>query len=505
MAASGPVRTRFAPSPTGEVHIGNVITVMLDVALKKRYGGEFVLRLEDTDQDRFQAHAEQVIYDGLHWLGFDWDEGPDKGGPYAPYRQTERREHYLDVAEQLVQKGRAYRCWCSPERLDQMRRDQQARKQPPMYDRLCLGKTKEERRALGGFTENPVIRILMPREGQTTFVDAIRGPITFENALIDDRVLVRSNGLAVYHLAAMVDDHDMEITHIVRGEEWISSTPVHLQIFDAMGWDVPVIAHSPLILNTDRAKISKRKHAWAKLQWFKDEGFLPEAVINYLGNLIAFVPDPDNPDPSVARELFGMHEIAQHLDLSKIGPSGKILDLDRLEWLNGQYIRRLPLQEFKRRVLPFMEAAGLPVADDPRFERALPLEQERIKRLSEAPRVFSFFFRDEEYDPTLLIPRGADQARALELLRAALATAEKLASTPQEWTAANLEAAYRALAERLGLLTGKERGQLIGAGVVRVAVTGRTAGPPLFETMDILGPDMVLRRMRQALDALQAL
>jgi glutamyl-tRNA synthetase len=482
---------------------------MVDAALKKKRGGQFILRIEDTDLDRFVPEAEQVIYDSLRWLGITWDEGPDRGGPYGPYRQTERRQRYIDVAEELIAKGRAYRCWCSPQRLDQMRKEQQARRQPPMYDRLCLGKTEAERKALGGYSDRPVIRILMPRDGQSTFRDAIRGEITFDNALIDDRVLVRSNGLAVYHLAAMTDDHDMRITHIVRGEEWLPSTPVHLQVFDAMGWEVPTIAHTPLILNSDRSKISKRKHAWAAVQWFRDEGFLPEAVLNYLGNLISFVPVPEtpedpNPDPSVARELFGLNEVAEYLDLAKIGPSGKILDLERLEWLNGQYIRRLPLEEFKRRVLPFMAAAGLNVADDPKFEQALPLEQERIKRLSEAPQVFSFFFRDEAYEPKLLIPRGADKPRALELLAASLETAETLARRPDEWTAETLEAAYRALAERLGLTTGKERGQLIGAGVVRVAVTGRTFGPPLFETMAILRPETVLRRMRAAIEALSA-
>jgi glutamyl-tRNA synthetase len=291
----------------------------------------------------------------------------------------------------------------------------------------------------------------------------------------------------------------MAITHIVRGEEWIPSTPVHLQVFEAMGWTPPVIAHTPLLLNTDRSKISKRKHAWAKMEWFRQQGFLPQTVVNYLGNLIAFVPDPDNPDPSVARELFGLDEIAAHLDLAKIGPSGKILDLDRMDWLNGQYVRRLALGELTDAVRPFMEAAGLHVAGDERFDRALPLEQERMKRLSEAPQVLGFFFQDEAYDPKLLIPRGLDAARTAALLRSAQQVVEEVAAAG--WSAAALEAAFRALAEREGY----KLGQIAGGGGVRVAVTCRTAGPPLFETMDVLGPQTVRRRLAAAIEKLAQL
>jgi glutamyl-tRNA synthetase len=500
-----PVRVRLAPSPTGFVHIGNAGTALINAAFAAQQRGVFVLRIEDTDQKRYVAEAEDLIYDSLRWLGISWNEGPDIGGDHGPYRQSERLPTYKAVADELVASGHAYRCWCSPERLDQMRKEQQARKQPPKYNRLCLGKTEEERKRLGGCTEQPVIRFLMPSEGQTTFTDLVRGAVTYDNAVLDDRVLLKSDGYPTGPFAIPVDDHQMGISHVIRGEEWLSSTPLYVQLYATLGWELPAIAHVPILLNTDRGKISKRKHPWANMAWFREQGFLPETVVNYLGNLMVLVPDPENPDPSIRRELFGFEEIVHFLDLTRIGPSGKIFDLDRLTWLNGQYIRRLPLEELKRRVLPFMEAAGLDVAADPKFERALPLEQERIKRLAEAPQVFSFFFRDEEYPAALLIPRGADKARALELLQASRETAEELAGQPDGWTVAALEEAYRALAERLGLTTGKERGQLIGAGVVRVAVTGRTAGPPLFETMAILGAETVLRRMRRALDKLGAL
>jgi glutamyl-tRNA synthetase len=505
-SATGPVRVRLAPSPTGELHIGNALTALINAAFAARHGGAFVLRIEDTDQERFVSGAEEIVYDGLRWLGLRWDEGPDVGGPYAPYRQSERLPLYQEVGAELLASGKAYRCWCSPQRLEEMRREQQARKQPPKYDRLCLGKTEEERKALGGTTDRPVLRFLTPSGGQTTFRDEVRGTVTFENALLDDRVLLKSDGYPTGSFGIPVDDHAMAISHVIRGEDWVSTTPLYVQLYDALGWELPVFAHVPLLLNTDRTRISKRKHPWAKVSWFEEVGFLSEAVVNYLGNLVALVPDPEHPeDSSIRRELFGFEEIVEHLDLSKIGPSGKLIDLERLDWLNGQYIRRLPLDGLQRLVLPFMEGAGLDVAGDPKLPRALALEQERLKRLAETPQVLSFFFRDEEYDPRLLIPKGVTRERALELLLAAAGEAQQVASEPGGWTAPNLEARYRALAERLGLQSGRERGQLIGAGVVRVAVTGRTVGPPLFETMEVLGPETVRRRMAEAGDAVRAL
>jgi glutamyl-tRNA synthetase len=502
----GTERVRIAPSPTGFVHIGNALTALINAAFAAKQGGTFVIRIEDTDQKRYVPEAEDLIYDSLRWLGLHWDEAPDKGGPYGPYRQSERLPLYTEVAESLVARGRAYHCWCSPERLEEMRRQQQARKLPPKYDRLCLGKSEAERKRLGGYTERPVIRLRMPDEGQTTFQDLVRGLVTFENAALDDRVLLKSDGFPAGPFAIPVDDHAMRISHVIRGEEWVSSTPLYVQVYEALGWEQPVFAHVPLLLNADRGKISKRKHPWAYVSWFREQGYLPQTVLNYLGNLVVLVPDPAHPDdPSIRRELFGFAEIVEHLDLGRVGPAGKILDLERLDWLNGQYLRRLSLDELQAAVLPFMRDAGLEVAGDPRFPRALALEQERLKRLAEAPDVLAFFFRDEAYEPQRLIPKGLDRDRALELLRAARQEVDAVAAASEGWTAAALETAYRALAERLGLRSGRERGQLIGAGVVRVAVTGRTVGPPLFETMEVLGQETVARRMDEALARLQAL
>ena len=492
------VRTRFAPSPTGEVHIGNVVAILISKAFAQKHGGDFFIRIEDTDRARFEAGAEDLIYKTLRWLGVEWAEGPDKGGPYGPYRQSERLEQYRAYTEQLVASGGAYKCWCSPERLQELRQEQQAKKLPPKYDRLCLGKSEAERRALPGFTERHTVRINMPTEGQFSFQDAIRGEISFDYATQQDQILVRSDGFPVYHLAAMVDDHDMRTTHIVRGEEWISSTPIQHQVFKSFGWEPPVIAHSPLLVNTDRTKISKRKHPWAKMEWFMEEGFLPEAVVNYLGNLVAFVPDPHNPDPSIARELFGLEEIAQQIELSKIGPAPKVIDIPRLEWLNGQYIRRFTPAEFRERVQPFMHSLG--AVDEQILEKALPLEQERLKRLGEAPAVLGFFFRDEEYDAKLLIPKGLDKAKAVEILEAARQAVEDLAKEGPAWTTDALKDALYPLAEALGV----KAGQLFGAGTVRAAITSRHVGPPIFETMEALGPDTVRRRLDAALAKLKA-
>jgi len=488
------VRVRLAPSPTGFVHIGNVLVALVDAAIARKFNGAFVIRIEDTDQKRFLEGAEQLIYDSLAWLGIEWQEGPDRGGPFAPYRQSERLPRYLEVAEQLVEQGDAYRCWCSPERLDEMRKAQQAAKLPPKYDRLCLGKSETERQAFGGYTERSVIRLRMPDTGHTTFTDPIRGEMSFENALLDDRVLLKSDGFPTYNLAVVVDDHEMEITHAIRGEEWLPSTPAHLRVYEALDWTPPVIAHTPLLLNADRGKISKRKHPWANMRWFQDEGFLPEAVLNYLGNLIAFVPDAENPQQGVARELFGFAEISEHFQLGSIGPSGKVVDLDRLDWLNGQYIRRMTLDELARRVDPFMTAAGLDTGN-PIFMGALALEQERLKRLSEAPSVLSIFFREEVYAQEALVPKGVTPEVARQMLDGAISVCEGVAATG-EWTAETLEAPFRDLAIALDLTTGKQRGQLFG--VVRVASTGRTATPPLFDTMAILGAETILKRLAHA-------
>jgi glutamyl-tRNA synthetase len=277
------VRVRVAPSPTGDPHVGTAYMSLFNLAFARQQGGEFVLRVEDTDRARFREDSEQQVYDTLRWLGLDWDEGPDRGGPYAPYRQSERLETYRPHVERLLADGHAYHCWCTPARLQEMREEQQKRKVPTGYDRLCLGKTFEERSALPGCSDAAVVRMLVPDDAPLTFVDLIRGEVAAPRP--DDQVLLKADGFPTYHLAVVVDDHLMEITHVVRGEEWISSTPKHLLLFDWLGWDRPQFAHMPLLRNVDKSKISKRKNPAARLTWFVEQGYLPEALLNFLGLL----------------------------------------------------------------------------------------------------------------------------------------------------------------------------------------------------------------------------
>jgi len=376
------VRVRLAPSPTGDPHIGTAYTALIDLAFALQQGGQFILRIEDTDQARYVPESEQRIFEYLRWLGLSWHEGPDVGGPCGPYRQSERLDRYRPVAAELIARGAAYRCWCTPERLERVRREREARRLPPRYDRFCLGKSEAERRREGDFSPQPVVRLRVPDAGQTSFHDLIRGTITFENSVLNDLVLLKSDGYPTYHLAVVVDDHEMQITHVIRGEEWISSTPIHVLLYQALDWELPQFVHLPLLRNPDRGKVSKRRHPWAVLPWFKEQGYLPEALLNYLGQLAVVVPDPQR--PGAAQELFGLAEVAQHLDFSKMSSAGPVVDLEKLNWLNGQYIRALPLEELARRVRPFLEQAGLSVPDDSRLLVILRLEQERLRRLAEA-------------------------------------------------------------------------------------------------------------------------
>ncbi|MCC6177865.1 MAG: glutamate--tRNA ligase [Chloroflexi bacterium] len=478
--APGPVRLRIAPSPTGDPHIGTAYVALFNMAFAHRYGGQFVLRIEDTDRSRYVDTSEQLIFDSLRWLDICWDEGPDVDGPYGPYRQSERRGTYTQYAEQLIGSGHAYRCWCSPERLARVRKEMEARKEPPRYDRLCLGKSESERRALGDTSERPVVRMLMPNEGTTGFDDLIRGRIEFENRLLDDQVLLKSDGFPTYHLAVVVDDHLMAISHVARGEEWISSTPKHVLLYEWLGFPLPRFAHFPLLRNENRSKVSKRKNPWATLLWFRENGFLPEALINFLALLGWSMPD--------GREVFGLQDIVENFSFDRVSTTGPIFDLNKLDWLNGHYIRQLSLAELASRVRPFLENAGIE-ADDPALERALPLVQERLKRLAEAPELLGFLYeRHGAYDARQLVPKGLDAAVVGNLL----ADAETLIREVPSFDHAALEAAFRQLTADRGVKTGP------AFMCLRVAVTFSTVSPPLFETMEVLGQERVRERIEQA-------
>ena len=481
------VRVRVAPSPTGDPHVGTAYMSLFNLAFARQQGGQFLLRVEDTDRARFRADSEQQVYDTLRWLGLDWDEGPDKGGPFAPYRQSERLETYRPHVDRLLADGHAYLCWCSGERLTAMREDQQKRKQPTGYDRLCVGKTAEERAALPGYQETPVVRLRVPDAPPLQFVDLIRGEVSAPHP--DDQVLLKGDGFPTYHLAVVVDDHLMGITHVVRGEEWISSTPKHLLLFDMLGWERPQFAHMPLLRNVDKSKISKRKNPAARLTWFQEQGYLPEALLNFLGLLGYSLPEAD-------KEIFTFAEMSASFDWKRVSTVGPVFDLDKLGWLNGHYVRQLSEADFASRALPFLQRAGL-VADPPSPEQlamltdVVPLVQTRVAILSELlDLVRSLFVSEDDFvvDPAAAAKSlGEGSAAVLDAAAAALDGVD-------EWSAATVQAALDGALLEGGL--GLKRGKAYTP--IRVAVCGAAIAPPLPETIALLGKERALRRLRAA-------
>ncbi|MEO6886864.1 MAG: glutamate--tRNA ligase [Jatrophihabitantaceae bacterium] len=472
-------RLRVAPSPTGDPHVGTAYMSLFNLGFVRRHGGSFVLRIEDTDRARFQADSEQQIYDTLRWLGLTWDEGPDVGGPYAPYRQSERLDTYRPFVDQLLAAGHAYRCWCSQERLAEMRDRQRKDKLPTGYDRLCLGKTEAERRALGGATDTPVVRMHIPDDVALTFTDVIRGEVSAPRP--DDQVILKADGFPTYHLAVVVDDHLMGITHVVRGEEWISSTPKHLLLYRWLGFQTPQFAHMPLLRNTDKSKISKRKNPAARLSWFREQGYLPEALVNFLALLGYGQPGEE--------EIFGFEQFSASFEWTRVNTVGPVFDLDKLNWLNGQYLRELDGEQFTRRLIEF--AGRTDMNGDPNvIAAAAPLVQERVATLLQGVELIRFLLvaeADFTVEETAAAKQLGEPGQAV--LAAALPALEPLT----DWTHEAIEHALRtALVEGLGLKPGKAYQPL------RVAVTGTTVSPPLFESMQILGRDRSLARLRAA-------
>ncbi len=435
--AIGPVRLRVAPSPTGDPHVGTAYVSLFDLAFVRQQGGQFVLRIEDTDRARFREDSEQQIFDMLSWLGLQWDEGPDIGGPFAPYRQSERLGTYGPYVERLLADGNAYHCWCTPQRLTEMREAQQKAKQPPGYDRLCLGKTREERAAAAGLQPEPGGADADPgRRATRTSSDLIRGDVNAPHP--DDQVILKADGFPTYHLAVVVDDHEMGITHIVRGEEWISSTPKHILLYQWLGLTPPQFAHMPLLRNDDRSKISKRKNPAARLTWFREQGYLPEALVNFLGLMGYSMPDE--------REVFTFAEMSAEFDWSRVNVVGPIFNLDKLNWLNGHYIRALTRRR-PRRADP--RPAGPGRRDHGRADRRSSARSSAPQRLwcrsgcrslSEAPDMLGFLLVPDE---DLVVADDAEQALAADAGATLAAAADALAALG-EWATADIEAALRA-------------------------------------------------------------
>ena len=497
-------RLRVAPSPTGDPHVGTAYMSLFNLAFARQQGGSFVLRIEDTDRARFREDSEQQVFETLHWLGLQWDEGPDVGGPYAPYRQSERLDTYRPYVERLLADGRAYHCWCSTERLAQMRDMQQKLKQPTGYDRLCHGKTREERAELPGFNETPVVRMLIPDDVELTFDDLIRGRVSAPRP--DDQVILKGDGFPTYHLAVVVDDHEMGITHVVRGEEWISSTPKHIQLYKDLGLEPPKFAHMPLLRNTDKSKISKRKNPAARLTWFKEQGYLPEALVNFLA-LLAYPPKEGADGEDV--EVFTFEEFSQDFDWKKVNPVGPIFDLKKLDWLNGVYIRGLEVGQLASRLLPFLQADGV-LGDNPglgqlaRLGKVTELIQTRMVLLTEATAlVRPFFVGDDEIEiaedarAQLKEDSGAVLAAAIKALEDVDDTRSGVLGSESGWAAAAIESALRsAIVEDLGI---KPK---FAFGPLRTAVSGQRISPPLFESMEILGKTSTLARLHRLHDDL---
>lgn len=492
-------RLRVAPSPTGDPHVGTAYMSLFNLAFARQQGGSFVLRIEDTDRVRFRADSEQQVFDTLHWLGLTWDEGPDIGGPYAPYRQSERLDTYRPYVERLLAEGHAYHCWCSTERLAEMRDKQQKLKLPTGYDRLCHGKTAEERSLLPGFNETPVVRMLVPDDVQLHFDDLIRGRVSAP--IPDDQVILKGDGFPTYHLAVVVDDHEMGITHVVRGEEWISSTPKHVLLYRWLGLEAPAFAHMPLLRNTDKSKISKRKNPAARLTWFQEQGYLPEALVNFLA-LLAYPPKQDAEGNDV--EVFTFAEFSEDFDWRKVNPVGPIFDLKKLEWLNGVYIRDLEVGDLASRLLPYLERDGvLPgnpsLGELARLKSITALIQTRMALLSEASALVApFYVADDALeiadDARAQLKDDADKvlATAIGVLEGIDDTGTGVLGSESGWNAAAIEAALRtAIVDGLGI---KPK---FAFGPLRTAVSGQRISPPLFESMEILGKTSTLTRLRR--------
>ncbi len=490
-----PARVRFAPSPTGRFHIGSARTALYNYLLARQTGGQFIFRIEDTDQKRYIPEAEQEFVEALNWHGLQWDEGPDIGGPHAPYRQSLRGDIYRTQIEEMIDRGAAYPCFCTPERLADLRKSHQARKEPSRYDGLCrrLDPSTAKERVESG--ERHVVRFKTPREGETRGVDALRGEIVVQNVTLDDYILMKSDGLPTYHLAAMVDDHLMEITHVFRASEWLPTFPLHVLIYEAMEWQQPIWVHLSVFLNpSGKGKLSKRDAGNSRSGSaaifsldLRDLGYLPEAVNNWMA-LMGWAYDDHT-------ELFSMEELIEKFSIGKLNPSPASVNYSKLDHFNGVYIRNLSTGELQKRIEPFYAQAGVETSAA-LLSQITPLIQERIRTLDESVKISGFFFQEEVHpDPQDLIGKNLSASESAHAARETHTLLEAISSFEET----PLEAALRDLADRLEL----KPGQLFG--ILRIAVTGQRVSPPLIETMVILGRDTVLERVAEAVNLLDGL
>lgn len=481
-------RVRFAPSPTGHMHLGSARTALYDFLIARQQKGQFIVRIEDTDRKRYVEGAEQELLDGLAWLGLDWDEGPDKEGAFGPYRQSQRKEIYLRYARQMVENGKAFYCFCTPQDLEKKRQAQLAEKKNPRYDGTCRSiylSEADHRIALG---EKHVIRFKSPLEGTTTVNDLLRGEITVKNETIDDHILVKSDGWALYHLAAMVDDHEMKITHVIRGSEWLPTFPLHALIIRAMDWKEPVWIHLSVFLKpSGKGKMSKREAADLMKDGYSifvkdllDLGYLPEAVINWIA-LMGWSLDGKT-------EFFTLTDLINKFDLSGLNPSPAAINFTKLDYFNGLHIRELAPEDLAKRVKPFYIKAGF-LVDDETLLKISPIIQKRIITLDDAVEMSGFFFKNEIIiSPEELMVKDWDAKQVTDVLIDSFEILESM----DDFVTGTMEFRMREYVERKEF----SPGQVFG--LLRVAITGQKVSPPLFESMEIIGKKIVLERLAKA-------
>ena len=479
------IRVRFAPSPTGYLHVGGLRTALYNFLFAKHFGGTFILRIEDTDQSRRVEGAVENLIETLKWSGVEYDEGPDRDGGYGPYVQSERIDIYRTYAQTLIDNDKAYYCFCTAERLQEVRRKQLAAKLSPSYDRHCRTVSREEaeRRIAAG--EQHVIRMKIPLEGEGSFDDVIRGKVTISHTMIDDQVIIKSDGFPTYHLAVVVDDHLMGITHVIRGEEWLSSVPKHILLYQYLGWELPVLAHLPLLLNPDKSKLSKRQGDVA-VEDYRAKGYLKEAIVNF----IAFL----GWNPGDEREIFFMDQLVKEFTLERVGKSGAVFNVEKLNWLNQQHIKLKSNQELAPLIKQYLSSVQVSKKEDDYFLKVIGLLKERLTFPQDFIEMSTYFFHDpESFDEAGLKKYWEQETNdRIKLL------ADRLESL-SEFSHASIETAVRQLADELQIKPTKV------IHPVRLALSGRTIGPGLFEMIELLGKETVVRRLHRAAEKFKAM
>ena len=474
-----PIRMRIAPSPTGEPHIGTAYVALFNLLLARQLGGEMILRVEDTDQSRSTPEAEERLMEALNWLGLPWTEGPDVGGPHGPYRQSERKELYRPYIDELVEKGHAFKCFCTPGRLDEMRKGQRMRGEQTKYDGLCLRRSAEEIAQMEADGVPYVVRMKIPEEGDCQFQDGVHGEVSIPWSNVDMQVILKGDGMPTYHLANVVDDHLMGITHVARGEEWLSSVPKHLALYEYFGWEPPAFYHLPLMRNLDRSKLSKRRNP-TSLSWFQGVGYLPDALINFLGLFFVTVAEGE--------ELMELNELRDKFAPEGLAKAGAVFDIEKLNWLNGRWIReKLSPRDFMVAVTQWAMAEG-------KMANALELTQSRINTLSDIPALAGFLYQGDlgltkdDFNAVKIGPEAS-----LEVIKAAQDMIDRI----PEWTSEAIQAEVRAIGEA------QERKMRDVVQPLFLTVTGSTRSLPLFDSMALLGRSMVRQRLAAAAKALK--